>query len=94
MSNYRELSKQNWHNTNKNIGVTIEQINCGSLQRIADACEIMAKNYNDLFTEKEKYKRLYDAACTGNEYLYRRIAALNGVITKLKNKNNEKLNLK
>jgi len=36
---------------------TIENINCGSLQRIADATEIMATNYKKLQSDLDWYKR-------------------------------------
>jgi len=37
--------------------ITIENINCGSLQRIADAIEIMAINYKELQSDLDWYKR-------------------------------------
>lgn len=80
----REASKQNWDCRN-----TVEDINSGSLQRIADATEKMAGNYIALQNDRDMYKRWYDQAREEKEKLYRKISALKGVITKLKTKKNE-----
>jgi len=81
MANLRELSKQNFESANGN---TLEAIGAGSLQRIADATELMAKNYLQLQTDRELYKRWYNESKAQKEKLYRQISALKGVITKLK----------
>lgn len=62
----------------------IEGTNMGSLQRIADACELMAKNHKDLVAERDRLARVlneYRVAVDGRD---RQIAALRGQITKLK----------
>jgi len=51
MPNQREHSKQNWAS-----GGSVEEINSGSLQRIADATEIMAQNYVTLQNDLKWYK--------------------------------------
>jgi predicted nucleic acid-binding Zn-ribbon protein len=64
----------------------IEHINCGSLQRIADATERMAGNYTALQNELDRYKTYYREL---SERLARRdktISSLKGQITKLKKK--------
>lgn len=64
----------------------IETINCGSLQRIADATERMAGNYTALQNELDRYKAYYREL---SERLARRdktISNLKGQITKLKKK--------
>jgi hypothetical protein len=83
MANMRELSKQSFISSKGN---TIEAINCGSLQRIADATELMSKNYVQLQKGKEYYQKAYCEKRDQNERLYRQISAMKGVITKLKNK--------
>lgn len=81
MSDLREMSRRTWTQTDNST----EQINTGSLQRIADATELMAKRYQDLLDENQRYK----GYC--NDYQRkilkrdRTISALRGQITKLKN---------
>jgi hypothetical protein len=52
--NCRELSKENWEGQGNN-----EDINLGSFQRIADATEAMAKNYNELIKQRDDLKADY-----------------------------------
>lgn len=55
MNDYlRTDSKKDW-----NSDRSIEAINAGSLQRIADATEIMAKNYVSMQNDLEWYRRHY-----------------------------------
>lgn len=49
--NFREASKLNWSNSDPDSPHSLDQINVGSLQRIADACELMAKTYQKLTRE-------------------------------------------
>lgn len=79
MSTFRDSSRENW-NTQR----TVEHINAGSLQRIADACELMAKNYAALIDERNCWKRWHDEEQERRIALERKNAALRGVITKLK----------
>ena len=81
---YREESKTNWGTRNE-APLTIEQIQCGCMLRIADASEYMSRNFvslqNDLESTKKSrdyYMEKYHQACASN-------SALRGVITKLKN---------
>jgi hypothetical protein len=61
-----------------------EQLNIGSLQRIADATEKMAVSITDLMHERDRYKDWYERE--------RRTAiSLRGKITKLKKKINANL---
>lgn len=83
MASFKEVSKQNWNAKN-----STEHINAGSLQRIADATEIMAQNYVSLQNDKELYQQWYNQEREKTHKLYRRISALQGVITKLKKKAN------
>lgn len=81
MANQREDSKRNWSSNGR-----IEEINSGSLQRIADATEVMAQNYVQLQNDRDMYKRWWQEQQERTEKLRRRVAALQGVITKMKNK--------
>ena len=87
---YREESKTNYGKDKEILpngnteSATHEQVNVGSLQRIADATELMAKNYSTLVFERNSFENLYKAERVDNERMARRIAALKGVITKLK----------
>ena len=83
MATLRELSKQEFIST---VGNTNESISTGALQRIADATELMAKNYIKLQDDAAMYKRWYNESREQKEKLYRQISALKGVITELKNK--------
>lgn len=82
--NQREASKQNWRI--KGDTATIEEINSGSFQLIADATELMASNFIALQNDMDMYKRWYNERVERNLQLYRRISALQGVITKMKKK--------
>lgn len=81
MASFREHSKQNW-----NSASSVEHINAGSLQRIADATEVMSKNYVQLQNERDSYKRIADSRYEAIERLQRSNSALRGQITKLKKK--------
>jgi hypothetical protein len=81
---YREESRKDWY---REEGLpTTDQLKLGCLQRIADATETMARRYSDLLYERDDYKKRYEGACLHNDASNRRIAALRGVITKLKKK--------
>lgn len=63
---------------------TDTQLALGALQRIADATEVMAKNYVALQAEKERYERWYKVERAKNERLIRSNNALRGYIKRLK----------
>lgn len=79
MSNMREASKTTWTSLN-----SLEHINAGSLQRIADATEKMAASCDALRDERDRYKRWYEEEMAAKALLERRVRSLRGVITKLK----------
>lgn len=81
MTSLREASTNSWR---ANAPASIEQINAGSLQRIADATEVMARRHNELLAEVGMYKRLMERERERRQHAERRIAALKGVVTKLK----------
>ncbi len=85
MANLIEESKHSWKG-NK----TLESINAGSLQRIADATEAMAKNHIDLQRDFDYVKsrmKYYQNRC---EQLERSNRGLKAWITRLRNKAKQK----
>lgn len=82
IKNFKDKSRNEW----EHLENSVEYINVGSLQRIADATEKMASNYIQLQNDVDLYKRWYNEARGEKEKLYRKISALKGVITKLKNR--------
>ncbi len=89
MANLREVSKATW---NANVLPKYEEINTGSLQRIADACELMAQRYAnlideryaDLIDERDRYRRYHTEECKRRAHRENQIRSLKGVITKLR----------
>lgn len=82
--NYREETRQQYGT--HAVSLNTEQINAGALLRIADACELMASNYKQLQAENETLKRQVEYFRESRNERDRSIAALKGVITKLKKK--------
>ncbi len=80
MSTMREDSKREWTSN----GV-VEHINIGSLQRIADATELMSKRYAELIRERDQFERWYKEATNRADRIGRRLSAAKGQITKLRN---------
>lgn len=79
---YREISRSTDWGSGSNP--TLEQVNAGSLLRIADAMEIMTNNFDNLRTDRDYWKgRAGDWECKSKR-LSHSIAALRGVITKIK----------
>lgn len=85
---YKEFSKENWgFDPETSIhGKTPDnaQLQVGALMRIADATEKMASSYTSLQNDRDMYKRWYQEGNVRNQKMARRIAALQGVITKMK----------
>lgn len=82
MANCKEASKKEW-STDK----TYTSIAVGALQRIADATEKMASNYQRQQDDLEYYKKRTKDLAAERDACGRRRSALLSVITKLKNKN-------
>jgi hypothetical protein len=80
---FKDLSREDWE-PSALLARSMEAINTGALQRIADATEVMAKNYQQLIDERNRYKEYYLETRAERDKLYRRISALQGVITRLK----------
>lgn len=75
----RDMSRKKW-NTD---GSTIEEINCGSMLRVADAVEAMAKDRNQIEQDLKFYKEAYDRHTKQIDQLTRSRSALRGVITRM-----------
>ena len=79
MPNMRESSRWQWTS-----GDTVAEINAGSLQRIADASELMAKNHAELIAERDKFKSWYEDYRAGYEAMIRSNRAYKAWVTRLK----------
>ena len=79
---FRDGSHKNYGTQNQ---LTIEQIQTGCLQRIADATEAMAKNYNELIAERDRYKKQFYDTYKQFTHMESVISGYKGVVTKLKN---------
>jgi hypothetical protein len=83
---YRDGSRTNWGTTEDSAALSLEQINCGALLRIADATELMARRHAELIEERDRYKRYHDQERERKLELARSNIALRGQITKLRKK--------
>ena len=84
----RESSRE--EQTPSNRIVTLEVIQVGALQRIADAVELMAQSYKALINDRDYYKRRFDGELKTAKSLSKSVSALKGVITKMKKENRGK----
>lgn len=84
--NNREASRENWNTTGSNGNPTTEGINSGSLQRIADASELMAKRHAELIEERDRYKRWYESEQATSRRLRFSMAGYRAWITILRKK--------
>lgn len=82
--NYRDESRGQWGQNTETP--TIEQLTMGCMLRIADATELMAKNYAELIAERDQALRSEAYWRDLYEKCSRRRSALKGVVTKLKNR--------
>ena len=80
---FRDESRREY-GTETEGGVSLDQMNAGSLQRIADATDVMAQNHIRLQSDLAQYKRWYNEEREQNRQLERRIRSLKGVITRLR----------
>lgn len=79
----REVSKLQL-SVNKSDNFTYEEINTGSMLRIADAVETVSRRYSDLLSEVEQQKRTTEYYRQRLQKMERRVNALRGVITRMK----------
>lgn len=85
IKNFNESSRKNWV-TADGSKPDNNQLVVGCLQRIADAVETMSKNYQNLISDRDFYKKRYEE--TGHEIrrVSRANAALKGHIGRIKRK--------
>ena len=84
---WKDASRTAWSdNGGNNTGsdITDARMTIGTLQRIADATELMAKNHEQLIAELDRYLQYYTESRQIIDRLHRRISALRGVVTRLK----------
>ena len=83
--NYREESRCNYgQNLDDNVNMPQEGLKVGALLRIADAAELMAKNYQQMQRDLDYYKVQCAHFEGKSAALERRINSLRGVITRMK----------
>lgn len=87
---FRDESRKSYGSAREQI--TIEEIKVGALLRLADSIERMEKPYVQLLNDVERFRKRLREEKAENVILTRRIAALQGVITKMKKKNHENRN--
>lgn len=83
MTTLREESRKDFTSNG-----TLENINAGTLQRIADATELMAKRHSELLSEIDRLKASLAAARRNSEWHEARASANKGQATKWRNKFN------
>jgi hypothetical protein len=84
---YKNESRKDWHDLSKDKPDR-EQLMLGCLQRIADATESMATEYNRLIRDNTWLRSSRDDYRNDCERLRKQNASLRGVITRMKNKTN------
>lgn len=80
--NLRESSKREFGVEEGNG--TYRDIEVGSLQRIADACELMAKSYAQLIKDRDMYERWYRDERKKTDHLRAVNNGIRGYVAKLK----------
>ena len=83
MKTWQEHSRGAWTDTTEATPCD-SRIQLGAIQRIATACETMAKNHDALVRDRDLYRRWYENEKAVVARLQRSNAALRGVITKLR----------
>ncbi|WP_339889786.1 hypothetical protein [uncultured Flavobacterium sp.] len=86
MTNFRELSKSHYSGP-----PSLDNINCGSIQRIADATELMATNFLKLQSDNEYLRKRNQSLNKENERLQRSANSYKGKYNNLKNKSCQNL---
>ncbi len=87
MSTNREVSRKEWLASEV---ASIEQINSGSLQRIADGVELVSKNYQALINERDYWRRRTVDGEEGIARLRRSYSALKANFTRRKSRTKSK----
>lgn len=78
----RELSKQQF---SSNAKPSLEDINTGCLQRIADAIEVMSTSYSVIINDRNYYQERLKQEQSCTKRMANQIRGLKAAITKLKN---------
>lgn len=82
---YREESHRNWgRDLPDGQNITCEETQLGAVLRIADACELMAKDRERMERSLSWHKERHDHYRAEAERLARSNAALRGVINRMK----------
>lgn len=80
--NLKNASREEW--VSREQKPSLDELKLGCLLRIADSTEKMTENIIQLQSRYEQMVRLYRQERTERLFQQRRVAALKGVITKLK----------
>ena len=86
---FKDESRKNWctrrpDDQGEAWNISPDQAKFGAILRIADACELMAKNHDELVLQRDLFRDALQEKITAIIGLERKIAALRGVITKMK----------
>jgi hypothetical protein len=85
MRNFRQESRKSYgRSMPEDQWCSNDELNVGSLQRIADACDLMAKDRERMERELKWKTAEVERLKKGNESLGRSNAALRGVIKRMK----------
>ena len=84
-NNWKKISKVEWTTVGQDdSNDTREKVKLGSLQRIADACELMAQNHAELICDRDNFKRWYEEGKADLQHAENSNRSLRGQITKLR----------
>ena len=84
-NNWKKISKVEWATLGQDdSNDTREKVKLGSLQRIADACELMAQNHAELIRDRDNFKRWYEEGKADLQRAENSNRSLRGQITKLR----------
>lgn len=83
MATLKEISR---HEYTANVAPSFQEIQTGCAQRIATSLENMEKPYLGLLADVDYLNRRHRELQADNKRMARRIAALQGVITRMKSK--------
>jgi len=83
--NLKSCSKESY-NLSHDGNPTPEEVRTSALMRIADATETIAQSYNNLIAERDRFKQWFYEEQAAKTVLIKKVSALKGVITRMKNK--------
>lgn len=89
LKNYKEESRKNWgKNLLEGEDLSNEDLTLGAILRIADATELMAKNFLQLQKENNHLRKSNDSLMHYYEKEKKKASTYKGLYHKEKNKNN------